>query len=69
MSENVGMCNCGHFEHDYEKHTGCPECGKPWRVMHYKQAMLYLHTLLEEETKQRREWRDKYQDATLTPNR
>lgn len=64
----VGVCNCGHFEPDYEQHRGCPDCGHDWRIMHWKQAMLYLRFCLEESDRQRRYWRDKAEHVTIAMN-
>lgn len=58
----VGMCNCGHFEPDYERHTGCPDCGISFNIMPWKQAMLYLHVCLEESNRRLRLFQNKVEE-------
>jgi hypothetical protein len=55
----VGVCNCGHFEPHYETHETCPDCAQPWHVMHWLQAMHYLHNIYEDEQKLKRYWKER----------
>lgn len=55
------MCNCGHFEPQYEKHKTCAHCGKGWHIMPMINALYYLHNIYEDEQKLRRYWQDKYE--------